>query len=154
MRSRALVVCLLALALTAPLGAADPSESTFAGTIRTIDPDRLELSGEVTGGVHGRLTLDLGQDGANLGGCAWRLAVRRQDGAGTWYDAGALSGTVVRGGLYASADGQAWASDAVDLQIVAGDGELANVTDGSGRLVVSVTTGESPLASGTLALTF
>jgi hypothetical protein len=153
MRSRALVVCLLVLALKAPLGAVDPLESTFAGTIRTTVGDRLELSGEVTGGLQGSLTMDLGQ-GQNVGGSPWRLAVRRQDGAGTWYDAGELSGTVVRGVLQPSADGLTWASDAIDLQITAGDGELANVTEGIGTLSFSFSTGDAPRASGTLTLTF
>lgn len=153
MRLRALAVCLLVLALKAPLGAADTSESTFAGTIRTTSGDRLELSGEVTGGLQGSLTLDLGQ-GHNVGGSPWRLTVRRQDGAGTWYDAGELTGTVVRGVLEPSADGVTWTSDAIDLQITAGDGELGNVTEGTGSLSFSFSTGDAPRASGTLTLTF
>ena len=153
MRSRVLVVCLLALALKAPLAAVDSSESTFAGTIRTTSGNRLELSGEVTGGLQGSLTLDLGQ-GPNVGGGSWRLTVRRQDGAGTWYDAGELNGTVVRGVLQPSADGVTWSSDAIDLQITAGDGELANVTEGTGSLSFAFSSGDAPRASGTLTLTF
>lgn len=154
MRPCAFVVCLLALVLTAPISAADTTESTFAGTVRTTDADRLELSGEVTGGVHGTLTMDLGTGAAELGGSAWRLAVRRQDGTGAWYDAGTLLGAVVRGGLHSSEDGLAAASDPVELQITSGDGELSNAAGGSGRMVLSVTAGDTILASGTLSLTF
>ena len=152
MRSRLLAVCLLALSLTAPLGA-DTSESTLTGTIRTAESGRLELSGEVTGGLQGTLTVDLGQD-QNVGGGAWRLDIRRQDGTGTWYDAGALTGTVVRGALQPSADGLSWASDAIELQVSTGDGELANVTDGTGTLSFTISTGDAPRASGTLTLTY
>jgi hypothetical protein len=154
MRSRALVVCLLALVLTAPIGAADTTESTVAGTVRTTDSERLELSGEVTGGLQGTLTLDLGTTGADLGGSAWRLAVRRQDGTGAWYDAGTLLGVVTQGALHGSADGQAAASGPVELQITTGDGELSGVAAGSGSLTLSLVPGDPTLASGTLSLTF
>lgn len=154
MRSRALAVCLFALVLTAPVGAADATESSLTGHIRTTEDERLELSADVTGGLTGTLTLDLGDGGAALFGGAWRLSVRRQDGAGEWLDAGEVSGAVVRGTLFTSPDGQLVASDPIELEVLSGTGDFADVATGSGALSIVVTLSDDRPTTGRLSLAF
>jgi hypothetical protein len=153
MRPSALAVCLLAAALIAPLTASTTTESTLSAKLREVD-GRFQLSGDVVGGLQGRLTLDLGAGPGSMAGHTWRLEVQRQDGAGTWYEAGVLMGTVATGTLTPADDGQSMAGDVIALEISAGDGELGDVAAGSGELRLTVHAGETPTASGTLTLTY
>jgi hypothetical protein len=153
MRRCAVAVCLLALGLPVPLTGSSTTESTLAGHVSFTD-GRAQLSGDLAGGLQGRLTLDLGTAAGVIDGHAWRLELQRQDGEGTWYDAGVLFGTVLSGSMSATEDGQTVTADRIELAVNGGDGELADIVAGSGQLRFTIQSGETPRASGTLTLTF
>jgi hypothetical protein len=154
MRRCAVAVCLLALTLTAPAGAAGTHEAIVNGHIRTVESGRLELTAEVSGTLDGTLTLDLGVGSSHVVGTPWTLSVRAQDDAGEWHEAGQIHGVLLHGSFHASPDGTLMASEQLELSISEGSGDFESLSSGSGQLSLEVTLTELRPASGRLVLSF
>lgn len=154
MRRCAVALCLLALSLIAPVQAAGTLEATVDGHIRALESGRLELTAEVSGGLTGTLTLDLGTGADHVAGTPWMLSVRQQDDSGGWQDAGQIHGVLLHGSFQVSPDGTLMACDDLELTISEGTDDFETLGVGSGHLSLVVTLTESRPASGRLVLSF
>lgn len=151
-----LVATTLALAACAALArAASAYRSTLNGSqTASAESEGLALQLNVSGDLHGMLSLTLKREGGNVTGGTWTLTVLPPNADASSSEKGRLTGAVSGGTLTLDEHGLVTSAASVRLSVQGGTGDFAAVGGGGGTVDLSAEPENRSRLGGPLALDF